>query len=154
MIKDQAAGLGARVAAGTPRDSLYVLDVLYDREGARRPEMIVTDTASYNDIVFRLLTLAESTYVPQLADPANQKMWRVDHATDCDAFQDAARGRRSGADRAPLGGHPADRRHLGLAVLGRKDFPGRLIGGQQDQVRASPAAPGWRVFGVRRVCTS
>jgi hypothetical protein len=43
------------VVAGTPRDSLYVLDVLYDRDGGRRPEMIVTDTASYSDIVFGLL---------------------------------------------------------------------------------------------------
>jgi hypothetical protein len=31
MINDQAAGLGAKVVAGTPRDSLYVLDVLYDQ---------------------------------------------------------------------------------------------------------------------------
>jgi hypothetical protein len=47
MVNDQAAGLGGKVVAGTPRDSLYVLDVLYDRDGGRRPEMIVTDTASY-----------------------------------------------------------------------------------------------------------
>nr|WP_307129258.1 Tn3 family transposase [Streptomyces aurantiacus] len=44
MINDQAAGLGGKVAAGTPRDSLDVLDVLYDREDCRRPEVIVTDT--------------------------------------------------------------------------------------------------------------
>lgn len=30
MINDQAAGLGGKVVAGTPCDSLYVLDVLYD----------------------------------------------------------------------------------------------------------------------------
>nr|WP_256102516.1 transposase [Streptomyces sp. Ncost-T10-10d] len=62
MINDQAAGLGGKVVAGTPRDSLYVLDVLYvlfDRDGGRRPEMIVTDTASYPDTVFGVLTLAE-----------------------------------------------------------------------------------------------
>lgn len=52
MINDQAAGLGGKVVAGTPRDSLYVLDVLYDRDGGKRPEMIVTDSASYSDIVF------------------------------------------------------------------------------------------------------
>ncbi|MEU8958341.1 hypothetical protein AB0C93_29050 [Streptomyces sp. NPDC048518] len=27
-----------------------MLDVLYDRDGGRRPEAIVTDTASYSDI--------------------------------------------------------------------------------------------------------
>lgn len=58
MINDQAAGLGGKVVADTPRDSLYVLDVLYDRDGGKRPEMIVTDTASHSDIVFGLLTLA------------------------------------------------------------------------------------------------
>ncbi|MFJ9775391.1 Tn3 family transposase [Kitasatospora sp. NPDC101157] len=93
MINDQAAGLGGKVVAGTPRDSLYVLDVLYDRDGGRRPEMIVTDTASYSDIVFGLLTLAGFTYAPQLADLPDQKMWRIDRAADYGPFQDAARGR-------------------------------------------------------------
>ncbi|GGV43379.1 hypothetical protein GCM10010293_49950 [Streptomyces griseoflavus] len=51
LTNDQGAGLGGKVVAGTPRDSLYVLDVLYDRDGGRRPEMIVTDTACYSDIV-------------------------------------------------------------------------------------------------------
>ncbi|AOP47929.1 Tn3 family transposase [Streptomyces lydicus] len=93
MINDQAAGLGGKVVAGTPRDSLYVLDVLYDRDGGKRPEMIVTDTASYSDIVFGLLTLAGFTYAPQLADLPDQKMWRIDRAADYGAFQVAARGR-------------------------------------------------------------
>lgn len=93
MINDQAAGLGGKVVAGTPRDSLYVLDVLYDRDGGKRPEMIVTDTASYSDIVFGLLTLAGFAYAPQLADLPDQKMWRIDRAADYGACQDAARGR-------------------------------------------------------------
>ncbi|AQW50738.1 Tn3 family transposase [Streptomyces violaceusniger] len=93
MINDHAAGLGGKVVAGTPRDSLYVLDVLYDRDGGKRPEMIVTDTASYSDIVFGLLTLAGFAYAPQLADLPDQKMWRIDRAADYGAFQDAARGR-------------------------------------------------------------
>ncbi|MEU2358702.1 Tn3 family transposase [Streptomyces misionensis] len=93
MINDQAAGLGGKVVAGTPRDSLYVLDVLYDRDGGTRPKMIVTDTASYSDIVFGLLTLAGFAYAPQLADLPDQKMWRIDRTADYGAFQDAARGR-------------------------------------------------------------
>ncbi|WP_329613276.1 Tn3 family transposase [Streptomyces brevispora] len=93
MINDQAAGLGGKVVAGTPRDSLYVLDVLYDRDGGKRPDMIVTDTASYSDIVFGLLTLAGFAYAPQLADLPDQKMWRIDRTADYGAFQDAARGR-------------------------------------------------------------
>ncbi|MFF4505284.1 Tn3 family transposase [Streptomyces sp. NPDC001401] len=93
MINDQAAGLGGKVVACTPRDSLYVLDVLYDRDGGKRPEIIVTDTASYSDIVFGLLTLAGFAYTPQLADLPDQKMWRIDRTADYGAFQDAARGR-------------------------------------------------------------
>lgn len=93
MINDQAAGLGGKVVAGTPRDSLYVLDVLYDREGGKLPEMIVTDTASYSDIVFGLLTLAGYVYAPQLADLPDQKMWRVDARAHYGPFQQVARGR-------------------------------------------------------------
>ncbi|GGT71843.1 hypothetical protein GCM10010207_82410 [Streptomyces atratus] len=90
VINDQAAGLGSRVVAGTPRDSLYVLDVLYDRDGGKRPEKIVTETASYSDIVFGLLTLAGFEYAPQLADLPDQKVWRIDRTVD---YGDRADGR-------------------------------------------------------------
>ncbi|MFF0145758.1 Tn3 family transposase [Amycolatopsis sulphurea] len=93
MINDQAAGLGAKVVAGTPRDSLYVLDVLYDRDGGTKPQMIVTETASYSDIVFGLLSLAGWTYALQLADLPDQKLWRVDQKADYGPFNQAARGR-------------------------------------------------------------
>ncbi|GAA1027186.1 hypothetical protein GCM10009565_48170 [Amycolatopsis albidoflavus] len=39
-----------------------------------RPQTIVTDTASYSDIVFGLLPLAGWTYAPQLADLPDQKL--------------------------------------------------------------------------------
>ncbi|WP_329430476.1 Tn3 family transposase [Streptosporangium sp. NBC_01495] len=90
LLNDQAAGLGGKVVAGTPLDSLYVL---YDRDGGRRPEMIVTDTASYSDIVFGLLTLAGYTYASQLADLPDAKMWRIDTTADYGPFEVAARGR-------------------------------------------------------------
>ena len=75
MINDQAAGLGGKVVAGNPRDSLYVLDVLYDGDGGTHLKMIVTDTASYSDIVFGLLTLAGFAYA--LADLAVTGSWAV-----------------------------------------------------------------------------
>ena len=93
LINDQAFGLGGKVVAGTPRDSLYVLDVLYDRDGGRRPETIVTDTASYSDIVFGLLTLTGWQYAPQLADLPDQKLWRVDPHAAYGPFDTIARGR-------------------------------------------------------------
>lgn len=93
MLNDQASGLGGTVVAGTPRDSLHVLDVLYDRDGGIAPEMLVTDTASYSDIVFGLLSLAGWTYAPQLADIPDQKLWRIDTHADYGPFNTAARGR-------------------------------------------------------------
>ncbi|KQZ12076.1 Tn3 transposase DDE domain protein [Streptomyces sp. ADI97-07] len=74
--------------AGTPRDTLHVLDVPYDRDGGHRPEMIVTNTPSYSDIVFGLLTLAGFAYAPQLVDLPDQPMWRIDRTADYGAFQD------------------------------------------------------------------
>jgi len=93
MLNDQASGLGGMVVAGTPRDSLYVLDVLYDRDGGKRPEMIITDTASYSDIVYGLLTLAGFSYAPQLADLPDQKLWRINPRADYGPLQQIARGR-------------------------------------------------------------
>jgi hypothetical protein len=37
---DQAAGLGAKVVSGTPRDSLHMIDVLYARDGGQRPDIV------------------------------------------------------------------------------------------------------------------
>ncbi|WTU46297.1 transposase [Streptomyces sp. NBC_00057] len=70
-----------------------MLDVLYDCAGGKRPEMVVTDTASYSDIVFGLLAPAGYAYAPQLADLPDQEMRRIDRAADYGAFQDAARDR-------------------------------------------------------------
>jgi TnpA family transposase len=55
--------------------------------------MIVTDTASYSDIVFGLLASAGFAYPPQLADLPDRKMWRIDRMAGYGAFRDAARGR-------------------------------------------------------------
>nr|WP_258539662.1 Tn3 family transposase [Streptomyces ipomoeae] len=123
MINGQAAGLGGKVVAGTPRDSLYVLDVLYDRDGGKRPETTVTDTASYSDIVFGLLTLAGFAYAPQPAGLPDQKMWRIDRTTDYGAFQEAARGR---VDLARIERHWEDilRIAKSLHILCLADEPG------------------------------
>ncbi|GAA3722284.1 hypothetical protein GCM10023082_20110 [Streptomyces tremellae] len=47
MINHQGRVLAGRPRPA-PRDSPYVRDVLHDRDGGRRPEMIVTGTASYS----------------------------------------------------------------------------------------------------------
>jgi TnpA family transposase len=80
----------AKAVAGTPRNSVYVLD---DRDGGHRPEMIVTDTSSYSDIVFGLLALAGYVYATQPADLPDQKMRRVNPRADSGPFNDAVRSR-------------------------------------------------------------
>ena len=95
MLNDHAAGLAAKVVAGTPRDSLHVLDVLNDQDGGVRPQLIVTDTSSYSDIVFGLLSLSGRTYAPQLAQLPDQKLWRVNRDADYGPLSMAARGRIS-----------------------------------------------------------
>ena len=92
MVNDQAAGLASKVVAGTPRDSLHVIDVLYAQDGGLRPQVLVTDTASYSDTVFGILTLAGRIYAPQLADVPDQRLWRIDPRADYGPFNTAARG--------------------------------------------------------------
>ncbi|WP_374463229.1 Tn3 family transposase [Microtetraspora sp. AC03309] len=55
MINDQGVGLGAKVVTGTVRDSLHMIDVLFRRDGGRRPEVIVTDIRSEPRFALRKL---------------------------------------------------------------------------------------------------
>ena len=45
-VNDQVAGIGPRLAPGTPRDSLHILGALLNLDGGRKPEMVATDNAS------------------------------------------------------------------------------------------------------------
>jgi len=93
LLNDQAVGLAGMVVSGTPRDSLNVIDLIYRQEGGRRPEVIVTDTGSYSDIVFGLLQLLGFDYRPQLADLPDAKLWRIYPGADYGPLAAAARGR-------------------------------------------------------------
>ena len=50
--------------SGTVRDSLHVIDVVHNQDGGQRPDIIVTDTASYSDLVFGPLHLLGYSYRP------------------------------------------------------------------------------------------
>ncbi|WP_227999729.1 Tn3 family transposase [Nocardia australiensis] len=93
MLSDQAAGLSAMVLSGTPRDSLYAVDVVLRQHGGTIPEQIITDTGSYSDIVFGILHLLGRKYRPQLANLPDQRLWRIDSAADYGPLNKAARGR-------------------------------------------------------------
>ncbi len=93
LVNDHAVGIAGMVLSGTPRDSLHVIDLLYRQDGGTRPEVIISDTGSYSDMVFGLLHLLGFDYRPQLADLPDAKLWRIDAAADYGPVNAAARGR-------------------------------------------------------------
>ena len=93
MVNDQAVGLASRVVAGTPRDTLHLLDVLYNQDGGLAPDIIVTDEGSYSDLIFGLVHLLGRQYQPQLADVPDHRLWRIDRTADYGPLDTAARGR-------------------------------------------------------------
>ncbi|WP_279433396.1 Tn3 family transposase [Micromonospora sp. KC606] len=93
LVNDQAVGVAGRVVSGTPRDSLHVIDLIYSQDGGKRPEVIISDTGSYSDIVFGLLRLLGFDYRPQLADLPDTKLWRINASADYGPLDATARGR-------------------------------------------------------------
>jgi len=65
------------VFSGTPRDSLHMIDVVYNHDGGQRPDIIVSDAGSYSDLVFGLVHLLDMEYRPALADLPDHKGWRI-----------------------------------------------------------------------------
>ena len=57
-----------------------MIDLIYSQDAGQRPDVIITDTGSYSDIVFGLITLLGFDYRPQLADLPDAKLWRIDPA--------------------------------------------------------------------------
>jgi TnpA family transposase len=92
MISDQAVGLAGQVVSGTPRDTLHVVDLVYDPDGGPRPEVLITDQGSYSDIVFGIVTLLGFDYRPVLADLPDTKLWRIDPGACYGSVDRAARG--------------------------------------------------------------
>ena len=93
MINDQAVEIAGMVLSGTPKDSLYAVDLIYRRPGARCPEVFISDTGSYSDMVFGLLRPLGVAYQPDLADLPDRKLWRIDAAADYGRVDEAAKAR-------------------------------------------------------------
>jgi TnpA family transposase len=74
-INDQVSGIGQLVVAGTPRDSLHILDALLNLDGGVKPEMVTTDNASYSDMVFGVFDILGYRFSPRFADLADQRFW-------------------------------------------------------------------------------
>jgi TnpA family transposase len=91
MINDQGVGTAGIVLSGTPRDSLYAVDLMYRREGGARPEVFISDTGSHSDMVFGLLKLLGVDYRPELAGLPDQRLWRTVRAADYGPLDTASR---------------------------------------------------------------
>jgi TnpA family transposase len=92
-VNDRGMGRGAKIVSGTVRDSLHMIDVIFGLDGGELPEVVVSDTASYSDVVFGLLELLGISYRPALADLPDQKGWRIRGDADYGPLNTFARGK-------------------------------------------------------------
>jgi TnpA family transposase len=82
VISDRIMGLGGIVVPGTVRDSLYILDAIHSLDVPERPEQVITDTASYSDIVFGLFAICGYQFSPRIADIGDTRLWRIRSKAD------------------------------------------------------------------------
>ncbi|WP_267242265.1 Tn3 family transposase [Streptomyces sp. PR69] len=76
-INDQVIGIGQMVVAGTPRDSLFILDALLNLDGGVKPEMVATDNASYSDMVFGIFKMLGYRFSPRFKDLEDHRFWKA-----------------------------------------------------------------------------
>jgi len=90
MITDQAVGLAGKVVSGAPRDSLHALDVAFSLDHGQRPDILISDTGAYSDLMFGFCQPLLIDYRPELADMPDQRAWRVDRKADYGPLNAAA----------------------------------------------------------------
>jgi TnpA family transposase len=93
MINDQAFGTGHKIVAGTDRDCLHAIDLFFSPGAGNLPEVLVTDTGSYSDLIFGIASLLGVDYRPALADLPDQKGWRAGNSADYGSLSTFARGK-------------------------------------------------------------
>lgn len=93
VVSDRFMGLGGIVMPGTLRDSLGILDAVFNLDGPVRPEMIITDTGSVSDLVFGLFAICGYQFSPRIADISDARLWRFDMAADYGPLEPVSRQR-------------------------------------------------------------
>lgn len=88
---NQFSGFKNIVVTGTLRDSLVVLEGLLNHETGLQPKELMTDTASYTDLVFGLFHLLGYQFSPRLADVGEARFWRIDALANYGALNGVAR---------------------------------------------------------------
>lgn len=79
-VSDKVMGLGGLLVPGTLRDSLYILDAIHRLDATEAPEIIITDTASYSDIVYGMFAICGYQFAPRIADISDTQLWWIDTA--------------------------------------------------------------------------
>lgn len=92
-VSDQFSGFKNIVVTGTLRDSLVILAGLLNQETKLRPTELMTDTASYSDVVFGLFHLLGYQFSPRLADLGGMRFWRIDPTANYGTLNGIARSR-------------------------------------------------------------
>src|SRR5260221_5844671 len=88
---DQFSGFKNIVVTGTLRDSLVVLEGLLNQETGLHPKELMTDTASYSDMIFGLFHVLGYQFSPRLADVGEARFWRIDTSADYGVLNGLAR---------------------------------------------------------------
>jgi len=91
FTSDQFSGFHGIVVPGTLRDSLFTLEGLLEQETSLQPSELMTDTASYSDIVFALFWLLGYIFSPRLAALGETRFWRIDSRADYGELNPLAR---------------------------------------------------------------
>lgn len=90
---DQFTGLGGLVITGTIRDSVYALEALLEQESGLTPTEIMSDTASYSDLMFGLFWSLGYQFSPRLAEMKETRFWRLDPQAEYGVLNGLARHR-------------------------------------------------------------
>ncbi|MCY0963419.1 transposase, partial [Streptomyces sp. H27-H5] len=93
VVSDRFMGLGGIVMPGTLRDSLGILDAVFNLDGPVRPEMIITDTGSVSDLVFGLFAICGYQFSPRIADISDARLWRFEMSANYGPLEPLSRQR-------------------------------------------------------------
>jgi TnpA family transposase len=88
---NQFTGIHGIVITGTPHEAPWILEGLLEHQTALRPLEIMTDTASYSDVIFGLFYLLGFQFSPRLADIGETRFWRIDPTADYGSLNGLAR---------------------------------------------------------------
>jgi Tn3 transposase DDE domain len=92
-INDRGMGRGAKIVSGTVRDCLHMVDVIFGLDGGELPEIVVSGTGSYSDVVFGLLELLGISYGPRWRTLPDRKGGRIKGDADYGPLNTFARGK-------------------------------------------------------------